>query len=161
MLSVVWVVFSGLFLTAALIDGRTYRIPNWVSLALVALFAVAVALSGKTIVDYWPNLALGAGMMVIGYGLYAATGMGAGDAKLAAAAVMWAGLGGLYAWVFALAMSMAALAVTLVVLRRVAPAGQTEKRHVLQRGAPVPLGIALAAASVLASWQFDAALWTF
>ena len=161
MLSVIWVVFSGLFFAAAVIDARSYRIPNWIPLALAALFAVAVALSGKTIVDYWPSFALGAGMMAIGYGLYAVTGMGAGDAKLAAAAVMWAGLAGLYAWVFALAMSMAALAVALIVLRRVAPAGQAAKARVLQRGAPVPLGIALAAASILASWRFDAALWTF
>lgn len=161
MLSVIWTVFSGLLLAAAVIDGKTYRIPNWIPLALAALFAVAVALSGKTIVDYWPSFALGAGMMVIGYGLYALTGMGAGDAKLAAAAVLWAGLTGLYAWVFALAMSMAALAFMLVVLRRVAPAGHAAKVRVLQRGAPVPLGIALAAASILASWRFDAALWAF
>jgi prepilin peptidase CpaA len=161
MLSVIWAVYSGLFVAAAVIDGRSYRIPNWIPLALALLFAVAVSLSGKTIVEYWPSLALGVGMMAIGYGLYLATGMGAGDAKLAAAAVMWAGLSGLYAWVFALALSMAALAFGLVVLRRLAPAGQTEKTRVLQRGAPVPLGVALAAASIVASWQFDAALWAF
>jgi hypothetical protein len=33
--------------------------------------------------------------------------------------------------------------------------------RMLQRGAPVPLGIALAGAMILASWQFNPALWAF
>lgn len=160
--SVIWIALAGLFLAAAIIDGRTYRIPNWIPLALTVLFVVAMLASGKPAVGYWPHAALAAGMLALGYGLYVFTGMGAGDAKLAAAAALWVGFDGLYAWVFSLALSMAALALGLVAVRTAAAtARHTPGLRMFQRGAPVPLGIALAAATVLASWQFDRALWAF
>jgi prepilin peptidase CpaA len=91
------------------------------------------------------------------------TGMGAGDAKLAAAGALWSGVSGLYMVTFTLAVSMAALALSLVALRRLVPAvsGAEPSVRMLQRGAPVPLGIALSAAMILASWQLDPALWAF
>src|SRR5690242_3686043 len=73
MASVIWIAFAGLFLVAAITDGRTYRIPNWISLALTALFIVAMVASGKPVIGYWPHAALAAGMLALGYGLYAFT----------------------------------------------------------------------------------------
>lgn len=164
MASVIWVAFAGLLAAAAVIDGRTYRIPNWIPIALTVLFAVAVFASGKPVADYWTNAALAAGVLAIGYLLYAFTGMGAGDAKLGAVAVLWAGLSGLYAWTFWLALAMAVLAFGLVALRRIAKlaaAGGEPRQRILQRGAPVPLGIALAMATIIASWTFDPSIWAF
>jgi prepilin peptidase CpaA len=162
MASAVWIVFAALFVAAAVFDGRSYRIPNWVSVALVALFVVAAIISGESLVEFWPHLALGVGVLLVGYLLYLFTGMGAGDAKLAAVAVLWAGLPGLYSWTFYLALAMAVLALVLVAARRVATAmaGAEPKLRILQRGAPVPLGVALAAAAILASGSFDTALWS-
>ncbi len=162
MASVIWAGFAGLFLVAAAFDSRTYRIPNWISLALVGLFVVAVLVSGERVTAFWPHLALGLAILVVGYLLYQFTGMGAGDAKLAASAVLWTGFSGLYAWTFYLALSMAALALGLVIVRQVATviAGAGTKPRILQRGAPVPLGVAIAAATILASGSFDPALWS-
>jgi prepilin peptidase CpaA len=162
MASVIWIVFAGLFFAAAVFDGRSYKIPNSISVILVALFLVAAFMSGQPATSYWPHLALGAGILLVGYLLYLFTGMGAGDAKLAAAAAVWAGLPGLYAWTFLLALSMAVLALGLVVARRIAVAavGAEPRLRILQRGAPVPLGVAIAAAAMLASGSFDSALWS-
>jgi prepilin peptidase CpaA len=161
MASAIWIAFAALFIAAAVFDGRSYRIPNWISVALVALFVVAALVSGESLVDFWPHLPLGVGVLLIGYLLYLFTGMGAGDAKLGAAAVVWAGLSGLYSWTFFLALAMAVLALGLVAARRIAFAtvGAEPKLRILQRGAPVPLGVAIAAAAILASGSFDPALW--
>ena len=158
----IWFVFTGLFLTAAVLDARSYTIPNWISAALAALFLIAVFTSGEPAIGYWPHVALAVGVLLAGYLLYLFTGMGAGDAKLAAVAVLWAGLPGLYTWTFFLALAMAVLALGLVAARRIAIAtmGPTPKPRILQRGAPVPLGVALAAAAILASGSFDPALWS-
>ena len=162
MASVIWIAFTALFLAAAVFDGRSYKIPNWISVALVALFVVATLASGESFPDFWPHFALACGVLLIGYLLYLFTGMGAGDAKLAAATVLWAGLSGLYSWTFFLALAMTVLALGLIAARRVATAvvGGEPKLRVLQRGAPVPLGVALAAAAILASGSFNPSLWS-
>lgn len=161
MMSVIWATFTVLLLVAVVADARTYRIPNWISIALLALFVVAVAVSGKPPMDFWPHLAVGAGVLAVGYALYLFTGMGAGDAKLAAAAALWAGISGLYLLTFALALAMSLLALTLVVVRRALPAGESSRPKVFQKNAPVPLGVAIGLAAVGASLQFDRALWAF
>jgi prepilin peptidase CpaA len=161
--SVSWVAFAGLLLAAAVTDARSYKIPNWISIALVVLFIIAVLASGQPALGFWPHVAAGLAVLAVGYILYMLTGMGAGDAKLAAAGALWSGVSGLYMVTFTLAVSMAALALSLVALRRLVPAvsGAEPSTRMLQRGAPVPLGIALSAAMILASWQFDPALWAF
>jgi prepilin peptidase CpaA len=161
MMSAIWAAFTLLFLVAVISDARTYRIPNWISLALVTLFVVAVATSGQPVASFWPHLAVGVGVFAVGYGLYAMTGMGAGDAKLGAAAALWAGMSGIYPLAFALALAMLLLALILIVLRRVLPAGETPRPAVLRKGAPVPLGVAIGLAAIAASWQFDRSLWAF
>jgi prepilin peptidase CpaA len=163
MASIIWFAFASLFLIAAVIDARSYRIPNWIPLALGGLFVVAAVASGQPILGFWPHLATGLAILAVGYLLYMLTGMGAGDAKLAAAGALWSGVTGLYMLTFTLAVSMAALALALVALRRLVPAVSDHESSVriLQRGAPVPLGIALASAMILASWQFNPALWAF
>jgi prepilin peptidase CpaA len=161
MMSAIWAAFAILLLVAVISDARTYRIPNWISLALVALFVVAVAASGQPFTSFWLHLAVGAGVFVVGYGLYALTGMGAGDVKLGAAAGLWAGMSGIYPLALTLALAMLLLALILIVLRRVLPAGETPRPVVFRKGAPVPLGVAIGLAAIAASWQFDRSLWAF
>ncbi len=161
MMSVIWAAFAVLLLVAVVADARTYRIPNWISIALLALFVTAVAVSGKPLLNFWPHLAVAVGVLGAGYVLYLFTGMGAGDAKLAAAAGLWAGLPGLYFLTFALALAMSLLALSLVVARRALPAGEAARPRVLQKGAPVPLGVAIGLATIAASLRFDPALWAF
>lgn len=160
MMSAIWAAFTMLFLIGIVTDARSYRIPNWVSLALAGLFVVAVAFSGEAAVSFWPHLATGAAILAVGFALYKFTGLGAGDAKLAAAAALWAGPWGLYVLTFTLALAMSLLAVVLVVARRV-PVGAAPRPKIFQKGAPVPLGIAIGFAAIAASVRFEASLWAF
>jgi prepilin peptidase CpaA len=161
----IWAAFTLLVLIAAVADARSYRIPNWISLALAGLFAVAlvvaVAVNGQPIQSFWPHMLIGAAILGLGYALYLFTGMGAGDAKLAAAIGLWTGFSGLYMWTFTLAVAMAMLAIGLIVLRRALPAGVSQKTRVFQKGAPVPLGIALGLSAIAASPWFNRALFGF
>jgi prepilin peptidase CpaA len=157
----IWAGFAVLLLIAVVTDARSYRIPNWISITLAALFAFAAVVSGEGIDTWWPHLAAAAAVFGVGYALYAFTGMGAGDGKLGAAIVLWTGMSGLYAWLVMLTIAMAMLAIGLVVLRRALPAGVSGKTRVFQKGAPVPLGIALGLAAIAASRWFNPELWTF
>jgi prepilin peptidase CpaA len=160
-MSIIWTVFVILLLWAAVSDAASYRIPNWICAALAALFIGSAVGSGEPVTGFWLHFLLGAGVLAMGYLLHRFTGMGAGDAKLGAAAVLWAGQGGLYTWTLFFALSMAGLALALVIARRAALRinGGTSSARILKRGAPVPLGVALAAATILASGSFDPRLW--
>jgi prepilin peptidase CpaA len=162
MISFVWILLVGLLLVAAATDARAYRIPNWVCAAIAGL-CVATAPFGMGLESVWPNLVVGLAVFAAGYALYALTGMGAGDAKLAAAIGLWAGPAGFQTWITLFALAMLALAFLLVGVRRVAhPVGAAEpSMRILRRGAPVPLGVALSASAILASPAFAASLWIF
>jgi len=161
-MSVVWFAFAGLLLTAAISDLKSYRIPNWVCVAIAATFAIAAPL-GMPFDQIWPHIAVGASVFGVGYLLYAVTGMGAGDAKLGAAIGLWIGPAGLLTWLTHFALGMLALAIVLIGLRRaVALVGGPEPSfRLLQRGAPVPLGVALSFSALLASPGFVSGLWAF
>jgi len=161
----IWAAFIILMLVATVADARSYRIPNWISLALAGLFViavvVAVAVNGQPIQSFWPHIVIGGAILALGYALYQFTGMGAGDAKLAAAIGLWTGFSGAYMWTTMLAVAMAMLAFGLIVLRRALPAGVSEKTRVFQKGAPVPLGVAIGLSAIAASPWFNRALFGF
>lgn len=161
-MSAAWLVFVGLLLVAAVTDARSYRIPNWVCVAVVALFAVAAPI-GLAPDRIALHVAVGVAVFGVGYLLYALTGMGAGDAKLGAAIAIWVGPASLQSWLTYFALAMLVLAFVLVGVRRaVLPlVGQEPAMRILRRGAPVPLGLALAASAILASPGFDPGLWIF
>ena len=68
---------------ALCIDIRTARMPNWLTLLPVALFIVQIAVSGDPSAFGW-QLAQGAIVFVLGLGIFAIGGMGAGAVKLLA-----------------------------------------------------------------------------
>ncbi len=162
MISTVWFILVGLLLFAAVTDMKSYRIPNWICVALVALFAVAAPV-GMALERIWPHIAVGVAVFAVGYLLYALTGMGAGDAKLGTAIAIWVGPASFQIWLTYFALAMLALAFVLVGVRRaVRPlVGAEPSVKVLRRGAPVPLGLALSASAILASPGFDPSLWAF
>lgn len=87
-----WVVilFAVLMVAAAIEDFLGTRIPNRLSLALLALFPVFVLLSPAP-VDWIVALMLAAGVFAAGAGLYALNILGGGDVKLLSALALWAG----------------------------------------------------------------------
>lgn len=79
-----------LLVLAAVSDVISYKIPNKVVVAILAIYPVHVLVSPVS-VDWLAGLATFAVSLTIGFGLFATGKFGAGDAKLMAAVMLWAG----------------------------------------------------------------------
>src|SRR5688572_11747864 len=82
---------------AAITDVKGLRIANWVSSALVGLFALYVGvgyldLGTKQLAVLW-HVGVALVVLAIGFGIFAFGAMGAGDIKLMSAVALWAGPG--------------------------------------------------------------------
>jgi len=84
-------VFTVLVLYAAWSDARTLRIPNWVSLSLVALFVPTALIAGMPLEALMWHLIVAVGVLMFGITLFAFGLFGGGDAKLLAACALWVG----------------------------------------------------------------------
>lgn len=82
--------FAGLIFSAAISDILRFRIPNRISMALVLLYP-AYLLSASQPVDWLPAIGVAAACLAVGFLLFTIKACGAGDAKLFAAAALWAG----------------------------------------------------------------------
>lgn len=82
--------FAALLGWAALSDYRTFRIPNAIPLAVVAIYP-AYVLSAPLPVDWIMGLAVGGAVLLVTALFFAFGKMGGGDVKLLSAAALWAG----------------------------------------------------------------------
>ncbi len=82
-------------LIAAFTDIATMTIPNRLSIALVAGFVVLAVLTGMPVKEFGIHLAVGFGVLVLGFVLFALNLLGGGDAKFVAATSLWMGASGL------------------------------------------------------------------
>jgi prepilin peptidase CpaA len=80
----------GLLAYAAVSDARSFIIPNWVSVALVALFLVYAAPVFASI-SWQDHVLASLAVLAGGFVLFALNLLGAGDAKLLAALALWLG----------------------------------------------------------------------
>lgn len=139
---------AGAVAYAALCDVTSYTIPNRVSLALVALFAVWAPMSGLGLSGLGWHAAAFAVVLFGAFGLFAAGWIGGGDAKLAAALSLWVGWTLLPAFLVVTALFGAALTLALIVGRSLplpmalARVGWICRLHDPKAG--VPYGVALA-----------------
>jgi prepilin peptidase CpaA len=136
-----------LFALGPIYDALTYKIPNWISAALILLFVPAALLSGLTWGAAGMHLLTFATALVFGMALFAFALIGAGDAKFFAAAALWIGPGDMLAYMLIFALAGGVVALGLLVLRRV-PAPAFAMRYAFARGLwnpqnKVPYGIAL------------------
>jgi prepilin peptidase CpaA len=150
MLSTAAICLYGLaLLTATVTDLTRYEIPNRVSLAVVAAFALLLPE-----LPLWTSLAhISAALVLfaIGTALFVANIWGGGDVKLLAATTLWTGWSGLASFLLLTAIAGALLAVVLLILRRIfraVPAGRWYSR-LLSRAEGIPYGVAIAAAAAL------------
>ena len=154
--------FPALMVFAGISDLFTMTISNRLSLALVALFIPLSYLSGVAGADIVLSLACGLGVLVATFAMFAFGWIGGGDAKLAAATVVWVGwdhLGdyGIYAAIGGGVLTLAILQLRKRPLPRWALAlGWLTRLHDRDQG--VPYGVALAAAGLLVFPQTS--LWT-
>ncbi len=148
--------FVALLLVAAASDVVSYRIPNWVVLAILLLYPVYVLVTPAD-VD-WPwALAVFAAAIVAGMGLSAAGILGAGDAKLMAAVLLWAGPVLALLTLLICALTGGVLAVIMLTRARFVLAGafsslgsQTLSNALLAKN--MPYGVAITAGGLFVAW---------
>jgi prepilin peptidase CpaA len=151
--------FPALMILAGVNDALTYRIPNWLTLAIGLLFwpfALFYGMPGELLL--WHALT-GVVLLVMGFGLFAAGLFGGGDAKLMAAAGFWFGwpVAMKFLVLTALAGGLLALAIALWTALQMDQEmrGHTWIERFRSRKIDVPYGVALAAGAVIAfpdSW---------
>lgn len=145
--------FPGAMVLAAITDLTTMTIRNRLVLVLIAGFIVLAPLAGFTLYDMALNLGLAGAVFVVGFTLFSMGWIGGGDAKLAAATVLWLGPAGVLAYLVYTGLIGGILALAIVAFRQVElPAGWRSAAWLQQLHAPhtgVPYGAAMAPAALL------------
>jgi prepilin peptidase CpaA len=142
-----------LVITAALKDLTSMTIPNWISGLLVIGFFPAVLASGLGWGELARHLAVGAGALLLGMGLFAARVIGGGDAKLMAAAALWLGLKSSVIFLLWTGVAGGLFCVALILARRnfqAFAAGRGWVGHLLEPKGDIPYGVAICAGALMA-----------
>jgi len=145
--------FAGLLIYAACSDVARLIIPNWVSIALAALFAPAALALGLPLGQIGVHLLFGAAVLVVGFFLFQANIIGGGDAKLLAATAVWTGFPGFAPFIIWTAIAGGALALALLAARRTLPESPMWPEFVnrlLKPSGGVPYGVAIMAGGLMA-----------
>ena len=146
-------VFPAVMAFAALSDLLTMTIANRVSLILVGGFALLAVLGGMSAADILAHVGAAACVLVVTFALFACGWIGGGDAKLAAAAVLWLGFAHLADYLLCASLLGGALTVLLIQFRALPLprmlVGREWAERLHRRGGGVPYGIALAVAALL------------
>lgn len=148
-----------LLVAAALWDAVTLTIPNYLVLAVLALYAASWSVNFD-LSDILFDLLAAAMVFAVCFVLFALGWLGGGDAKLAPGAVLWADYDGLLEFVIAMTLAGGILSIVLLALRgglRAAGASQESLPVVLQWASPVPYGIAISAGAILVIWLQNSA----
>ena len=112
----VWLPLAGLaalLASAAMIDLRMRRIPNWLTAGVVLLYPLYLVV-GPTPVAWLASVAIALGAFLLGIALFARAMIGGGDVKLIAGITLWAGPEHLL--LFALVTSLAGGGLALIAL---------------------------------------------
>jgi prepilin peptidase CpaA len=144
--------FTSGLLAAAVSDYLRRRIPNWVVVALIALYfaAVLARISPTAVLS---GLAAAGITFVVTYLLYHFNIFGAGDAKLFTAVALFAGLTGLGTLALTTVLIGGAMALVVLVLRpgRAIRAITTRGRSSGERSG-IPYGVAIALGAIVTAW---------
>jgi prepilin peptidase CpaA len=147
--------FPALMVAGGLRDALSYRIPNWISLALAGVFPLAALAVGLPLSVAGLHLAVGFAALVIGMLMFALRWIGGGDAKLFAAAALWLGWPAAASFVLYAALAGGGLTLVLLSLRSplvrpVALMGPGWMHRLAEPQGPVPYGVAIAIGAVAA-----------
>ncbi|MGE0740569.1 MAG: prepilin peptidase [Hyphomonadaceae bacterium] len=146
-------IFAGLLVYAACSDIARLIIPNWVSIALVAIFPVAALLLGLSLAEIGMHFLFGFCVLAVGFFLFNGNIIGGGDAKLLAAAAVWTGFPAFAPFAFWTAIAGGLIALALLGARRViAPADGRPAfvNRLLTPKSGVPYGVAIMAGGLMA-----------
>lgn len=145
--------FPALMIAAAVSDLLTMTIPNRISMALVALFAVMAPLMGMSWETIGIHAATGLVLLVVGFGMFSMGWLGGGDAKLLAAAGLWLGWPAGLAFIVYTGILGGVLSVAIVTTRNAPLTAALPcpdwAHRVLTGKDGIPYGLAISAAAVL------------
>jgi prepilin peptidase CpaA len=140
-------------LTGAAWDLATLKIPNWISLVLLALFPALALAAGLGWADAAVHVAVGVVALMLGVALFAGGIIGGGDAKLFAALALYMGLQTIGPYLLAVGIAGGVLAVVLALLRSTPVRALLDRlswaHEIVRPGAGVPYGIAIAAGGLI------------
>jgi prepilin peptidase CpaA len=145
--------FPAMMAFAASSDLFTMTIANKVSLILIAGFVVLALLTGMSAHDMLSHAGVAAAVLVVAFLFFSQGWIGGGDAKLAAATMLWLGFAHLADYLVYASLLGGALTLAIIQYRSM-PMPQlllgrewAERLH--RRDCGVPYGIALAIAALL------------
>jgi len=143
-------VLAALLAIAAIGDVRTYLIPNWISIAVVALYPLYVILHPQP-VDWGASIVVALGLFGLGFLLHSSGIMGGGDVKLLAAAGLWAGTQYLIPLLLIMALTGGVLAVVVMIVRRFRVHARRFRARPRRGTGHLPYGVAIAAGGMTVS----------
>ena len=144
--------FPALMVLAASSDLLTMTISNRLSLVLAGSFFLLTMVIGLGLPAIGMHLAAAALVLAVCFGFFSMGWMGGGDAKLAAATILWFGFDYLLDYLIYASLFGGALTLLLIQFRKLplpeALARQSWILRLHETGGGVPYGIALAAAAL-------------
>lgn len=148
-------VFPVLVIVGGLHDLTTMRIPNWISLALVALFFPAALMVGVAPMDLAAHVGIGVAALLVGMAMFALNWIGGGDAKLLAAGCLWMGVSGALPFLLWTGVAGGGFCLLLMSARAyypmVAPSvSQAWVARLMQPKGDIPYGVAIAIGALMA-----------
>lgn len=144
--------FAGLVVYAACSDMARLIIPNWVSIALAAIFPIAALIAGAPLMNIGLHLLFGFGVLALGFVLFQFNIIGGGDAKLLAAVSIWTGMTAFMPFIFWTAIAGGVMALALLTARQLLPVGTYPAfvDHLLKKQNGIPYGVAIMVGALMA-----------
>lgn len=139
-------VAGAVLVLAAVMDLKSGRIPNWVSLVMLVTFGVTAAMLLSWDVVLW-QVGFAVVVFGVGLGLYALTGAGAGAVKLMAAAALFLPMERGFALFGILLVAMFCMGFAVNMLRRVA--GSEDSTWAVLKSPVMPLSLPVCATGLL------------
>lgn len=149
---IVTLVFAVPLLIAACTDFWTMKIPNKVSLAMMAGFILTLPLTWQGLPMLTEHLMVGSIFLLAGFAMFAFGWLGGGDAKLMAAIALWFGWADILSFVLYTTLFGAALGVFMLLGNMLVPVRLRTSElgmRMFQGGNDMPYGLALAAGALL------------
>lgn len=146
-------VITMLLLTAASLDIYKFIIPNWLNLTFLAVYPLFV-LATPMEMEWGKALLAALGVFAAGYALFNFNVMGGGDVKLMAVCALWLGYTeALLSFFVIMSLAGGVLGAALIIIRAVYARFINRKPpKVLEKGAPIPYGVAIAFSMLVLVW---------
>jgi len=149
---IIVVIFAAVMLIAAYNDATTMKIPNWISLALIAGFVVIqpFVFQGWSVLG--AHMIVGGVFFLAGFAMFALGWLGGGDAKMMASTALWWQWPDVIMYISYTTLVGAALAILLLFGRKILPVSILISQIPLamfKEEKNMPYGLALAAGALL------------